>query len=115
MPENKEELFGFGSAGFTQSEEEKEYQKKLKKKLRKKVKKYDTVGALWIADDGDQVHITQNEIFRYLNTLFKEKDRHIGNKYYFQLELMMKLSYQNDDIKELKEKIKELEKRLPIS
>ena len=91
------------------SKEEKKLQNKQLKKLRKKVKKYDTIGALWFDEENkDQVYITSSSIFYYYENLYKEKDQHSGNKYYFELMQMFK-------IVDLEEEIKELKKGLPLS
>jgi len=95
------------------SKEEEKVWKKRRKKILKRVKKHDNIGAVWF--DEDQKRITQESIFQYMNFLFKEEDQHSGNKYYFQIEMMFKLSCQDRDIKELKERVAELEKRLPLS
>lgn len=101
-------------AKIPQSEEQQEWHKQNKAKLLEKVKKYDTIGALWIDDETkEQERIDIVSLLHYSEYLFEEDDRHTGNKYYFQLELMIKMSYQNSDIEELIKKVAELEKRLP--
>ncbi len=80
--------------------------KKEQKALLKKIKKYDTIGALWLNEkDMEQIHINSSSIDAYTINLFKKKDQHTGNKYYFELLLMSKISDLENKVKELEEKL----------
>ena len=111
------EMNDFNVNGLTEEglREQKRFAKRKRKQLRKNLKKYGTVGALWIDDKTkDEEVISEEGILEKMHLLFKEKDRHLGNKHYFDLVLMLNVVSKKNEIKELKKQIDALERRLPV-